>query len=462
MQSSSPEIEFLPAQILSGSFIGIEYLYIFGGIYVAILIYLIYLRIIKEQNGFKTKLHEALSSIEIGKIAGTAKSVQENAAKKVTLKKASQRVSVMGRMAQREDVTKVTALNSTSCRLKEENKYKAKLRKAFTSLNKTFTSSKIGKIAITKKTVQENAAYNKSIPKKVVPDITIQERTVQQKNVQECTVKKVTFPKDVIFKREAVSKGVWAKDYRLYIALPILCICIAELLIFTGRLALAVWVHIGVLLFLSFSNVLVKDPRVQKINIPLMLLPVLRILNLSIPIFFDTTLYSFIFLYSPLVVSVAAIIINQKDSLEDIGITTENIVVYMILAIPLSFLLGLGEYMTIRPGYLIPDLTFINLLKLTIVMVFFVGLIEELIFRSILQVRLEQVLGIQGALVITSILFGLMHSGYFNLNEILYTGFVGFILGVLFYKTKSLPFIAVLHGFVNVFLFGILPLLFLA
>jgi membrane protease YdiL (CAAX protease family) len=152
-----------------------------------------------------------------------------------------------------------------------------------------------------------------------------------------------------------------------------------------------------------------------------------------------------------------AFIIHQQHSLEEIGISMKNIGAYMILSIPLSFALGLGEYLTIRAEYLIPDLTFENLLKLTIVMVFFVGLIEELIFRSILQTRLDQALSISESLLITSLLFGLMHSGYGTFHEIFYTSFVGFLIGLAFYKTKSLPFIVVLHGFINVFLFGILP-----
>jgi membrane protease YdiL (CAAX protease family) len=154
---------------------------------------------------------------------------------------------------------------------------------------------------------------------------------------------------------------------------------------------------------------------------------------------------------------VAVIILHQRDSLEQVGITMKHFIPYMFISVPLGFLLGLGEYLTIRAGYLIPDLTFENLLKLTFIMVFFVGLIEELIFRSILQSRLEKALSVWEALLITSLMFGLMHSGYGTFQEILYTGFVGLIMGLAFYKTKSLPFIAVLHGFVNVFLFGILP-----
>ena len=114
----------------------------------------------------------------------------------------------------------------------------------------------------------------------------------------------------------------------------------------------------------------------------------------------------------------AVIIIHQRHSFEQIGISLKNIEAYMVLSIPLGFLLGLGEYLTIRPEYLIPDLTFGNLFKLTFVMVFFVGLIEELIFRSILQTRLEQALSVSEALLITSLLFGLMHSGYGTFYEI--------------------------------------------
>lgn len=248
-----------------------------------------------------------------------------------------------------------------------------------------------------------------------------------------------------------------ARKLRFFIAIPILSITIAELLIFSGRMGAAVWIHIGTVIALSLSDIFLKDKEIHRIYQAFMLLPLLRLINLSMPIFFETTLYTFIFVYGPLSIPVAVVILHQRDSLEQIGITMKNFVPYMLISIPLGFLLGLGEYLTIRAGYLIPDLGFENLLKLTFIMVFFVGLVEELIFRSLLQSRLERTLGVWEALLITSFMFGLMHSGYGTIQEILYTGFVGFIMGLAFYKTKSLPFIAVLHGFVNVFLFGILP-----
>lgn len=248
-----------------------------------------------------------------------------------------------------------------------------------------------------------------------------------------------------------------AERIRLFIAIPVLFIALAELLIFAGKVKFAIWVHIGVLVGFSLSNIIVKDLKVYRIYQALMLLPILRLVNLSMPVFFDTTLYTFIFVYGPLLIPLAIIVINQRSSFEHVGITAKNLPAYTILSIPLGFLLGLGEYLTIRTGYLIPDLSIVNLLKLTFIMVFFVGLVEELIFRSILQTRLEEALGMKEGVLIAGLLFGLMHSGYGTFYEVLYTGFVGLFIGFAFYKTRSLPFVVVLHGLVNVFLFGVLP-----
>jgi membrane protease YdiL (CAAX protease family) len=92
-------------------------------------------------------------------------------------------------------------------------------------------------------------------------------------------------------------------------------------------------------------------------------------------------------------------------------------------------------------------------------MVRFVSPVEEMIIQSILQNRLETVLGSREALIVTSILFGLMHSGYGSVYEIFYITLVGAVIGYLFYGTRSLPLVVLIHGFMNVFFFGIIPLL---
>jgi membrane protease YdiL (CAAX protease family) len=90
-------------------------------------------------------------------------------------------------------------------------------------------------------------------------------------------------------------------------------------------------------------------------------------------------------------------------------------------------------------------------------MIFIVGLIEELIFRGIIQTRLEEFLGPAGGVLLASLLFGVMHSSYGTFYEIVYTFLAGGILGYFFYRTKSLPLVVMIHGFINIFLFGIIP-----
>lgn len=257
---------------------------------------------------------------------------------------------------------------------------------------------------------------------------------------------------------ETKSKKLDFQNKKVLAGIPILFIALAEILLYAGKAGAATWVHIGTIIALTLSTMLVKDRQMNRIHQALTLLPVLRLVNLSMPVFFDVTLYSFIFIYGPLAIPVAVAARAQEFTWKQMGMVfNKKTWTYLLLAVPLGFLLGYGEYSTIHVGYLIPDLSFLNVLKLTIIMVFFVGLIEEVIFRSILQTRLEESFGLKNGMIVASLLFGLMHSGYGTPYEMLYTAGVGLFMGYTFQKTRSLPFITVIHGFVNVFLFGIIP-----
>ena len=66
--------------------------------------------------------------------------------------------------------------------------------------------------------------------------------------------------------------------------------------------------HAVILLGLSFSTMFIKNEEIQKTYQALILLPILRLVNLSMPVFYETTLYSLIFIYSLLAIpaSIAA------------------------------------------------------------------------------------------------------------------------------------------------------------
>lgn len=246
----------------------------------------------------------------------------------------------------------------------------------------------------------------------------------------------------------------------LTILVPALMIIVAELLIFAGRVQLATWLHILVLVSLTLASIPVNDKDLQYILRAYILLSLLRILNLSMPVFFETTLYSYVFVYAPLLLPIYVLAKDQRLDLQYLGIS-RNIRNYEVpLALIVALLIAAGEFLIIKPGYLIPDLSFFSILKISIVMIFFVGFLEELIFRSILQRKLEELIGLDRGLILASILFGIMHSGYGTVYEIMFTMVAGFIMGYMYQKTRSLFFVTLTHGFVNIFLFGIFPHMF--
>ena len=175
--------------------------------------------------------------------------------------------------------------------IRGDNEFIANLRKTLNSLKvRKIKGNKeaIQDVSVPKKVVQEEAIQEIAVQEVSVPKKVIQEEIIQEKVVHEVSVHK-----------KVVQEEVNAKQLKLYIAVPVLCIAIAELLIFFGKIEIAVYVHIAVLFALSVSNIFVKDPKVHKIHMPLMLLPVLRLVNLSMPVFSNMTLYTCLLYTSP-------------------------------------------------------------------------------------------------------------------------------------------------------------------
>ncbi|MCL7413484.1 MAG: CPBP family intramembrane metalloprotease [ANME-2 cluster archaeon] len=249
-------------------------------------------------------------------------------------------------------------------------------------------------------------------------------------------------------------------EYRHHKTLVTVTLCfivLAELLLYSGWMKYGMWVHVLVLIGLGMATMRLSESDVYRPLQALMLLPLLRLVNISMPVFYEMTLYSYIFIYAPLLIPVYLVAVHQKYTAAQLGLTRGNLKVIIPVSIIIALAIAEGEYYIIRPGYLIPDLSFWNMLKLSLVMILFIGLVEELIFRSIVQTRLEETYGLFYGLMITSLMFGIMHSGYGTVYEMMFTSLAGLVVGYLFQVTRNLPLIALTHGMVNVFLFGVIP-----
>lgn len=242
-------------------------------------------------------------------------------------------------------------------------------------------------------------------------------------------------------------------NLKKYEIMSVLLIVIAEILLFSEQMLGSIAVHSLNLILIIILIILRKRENIIQ---PLSLVSLLRIVNISLPIFFSFTIYWLASLYLILFIPIILIIKEQKLSSGYIGLTFKNI--YLL---PLSILLGIGlalfESIILLPNPLIPEPNFLNLFTLSILMIFFIGLGEELIFRSLLQQSIEDKSGPIIGLVIASLIFGFMQSGYMNYYEILFASLAGLVLGFSFQVTRSLPFIVIAHGVNNIILFGVLP-----
>jgi len=147
-----------------------------------------------------------------------------------------------------------------------------------------------------------------------------------------------------------------------YEVLSVILIIIGEIFLFFGYRIPSIAIHsINVVLIIGFI-ILKSDHRLIQ---SLMLVSLLRIVNISMPVFFSFTIYWFASLYGIMFIPVALTIREQNLTLRDLGMTFSKI--YLLpLAIIWGIGLGIIEYLILSPPALIPNLTSGEIFKLSL------------------------------------------------------------------------------------------------
>jgi len=303
------------------------------------------------------------------------------------------------------------------------------------------------------------------------------------------------------------------------IAVPLLGITASEGLLYFGYTWYALWGHLLTLLVTSLLPLWVRGetPTYQAI----LLVPLFRLVNLGMPVFFNLTIYWFPLIYGPLIPGLYLLKRSRDSNAQrtdssikslllpgllvftlllavdgELDIHTEPsavlsvfwfLIIYGALVIgiypnsrqgnssllrhrlkrilpvvPCILLLALFlaeiEFRILTPVALIPQWSVLNLLVISLVMFGFVGFVEELLFRGVLQPALQSRFGAIPGLLLSSGLFGLMHSGYGLPQEVVFAFVIGLLLGVIYDWTDSIGLVTILHGALNVFLFAVIPI----
>jgi len=142
-----------------------------------------------------------------------------------------------------------------------------------------------------------------------------------------------------------------------------------------------------------------------------------------------------------------------------LGFKRDKWLKYLLAGVAMGMPVGVMEYFIIYPAPAFPAFEFKYLLRDLVYMLAFVALGEELLFRGLLQRDLIKALGLKQGIILTSLLFAVMHLTWRSIPELIFVFFVGLLLGYVYHKTKSLTAPIVMHGIGNVFLVAIMPYL---
>ena len=188
----------------------------------------------------------------------------------------------------------------------------------------------------------------------------------------------------------------------------------------------------------------------------MMVLPLIRIIGLSIPLMQIQPLYWFPIIAVPLFAAVYTIMKSQGLTRKHVGLVWGNKKLQFLIALSGIFL-GTIEYTILQPKPLIAVLDPVTLISASIILILSTGLAEELLFRGIIQKNAENVFGTVVGLLYTAFLFTALHIGWNSFTDLIFVFSVAIFYGYAFQKTRSIVGITLSHGISNSFLFLIIP-----
>jgi len=218
--------------------------------------------------------------------------------------------------------------------------------------------------------------------------------------------------------------------------------------------------HGLVLLALLLQASLNFRKRENRFLIILALVPLIRLLSLALPLNYFPPIYWYAVVGVPL--SIAAIMgarfSGLKGNMIGLRLSWRAIPIELLIGI-LGLGIGFIEYLILRPNPLVAELRWDLIWLPILILLVFTGLLEEVIFRGMLQSTATRHLGRLGVLYV-AVLFAVMHLGYRSPLNLLFVFGVALLFGLIAQRRGTLLGVSISHGLTNVSLYLIFPFLF--
>ena len=197
------------------------------------------------------------------------------------------------------------------------------------------------------------------------------------------------------------------------------------------------------------------DPKSSKLALALSPVPLVRIVSISSPVIQFTILQWFLVISMVLFSSILLTIILIGDEMSDYGFKLPERKHYSleISIILCGFLFGFVEYQILTPNSLVETLTFVGLVAPLVALYLGTGLLEELLFRGIIQRHSIESLGKWQGIFFTNLIFMILHTGWESGYDLIFVGVVGVIFSIVVVRTGSIIGVSFSHAITNLSLF---------
>jgi membrane protease YdiL (CAAX protease family) len=187
------------------------------------------------------------------------------------------------------------------------------------------------------------------------------------------------------------------------------------------------------------------------------LAPLIRLLSLALPLRAIPLMYWYLLISVPLFIAVFVARRMAHLSWDQVGLHGRGLPVQLLLVF-LGPPLGMVEYRILHPKPLISAWNSGEFLLAALILLICTGLIEEMVFRGVMQRAALEVMGGWG-LVYVSAVFAVLHIGHRSLTDVLFVFGVALLFAAFAWRTRSIVGVSLVHGLINIWLFLVAPFL---
>ena len=247
----------------------------------------------------------------------------------------------------------------------------------------------------------------------------------------------------------------WATAWTFIALAYLAAIAVAEILTAFAPTRAGLVAHAAVLLGMLIHAARVEGKKEQAFLVSLAFAPLIRVISLSLPLADLPLLYWYPITSIPLFAAVLIAAPTLGYRWPDLGLNLRRWGLQLVIGLS-GIALGVLEYWILRPEPLVSTFEWRALLWPALILLVSTGLLEEMIFRGLLQRASMDVLGVWG-IGYVAILFAVLHTGYQSLLDVIFVLVVGLAFGWIVHRTRSLLGVTLAHGLTNIVLFLIMP-----